>query len=172
MTLIRNTLSIVTVLCAFIVPAQADDDTGFYIGAGYAATDYNDDNFDDSVDQLGLRTGYMFTDNFGIDLTGTLMGDASSNNVDAEVGVFAISAIASVPLGEYFDLYGKLGGAQVRTSTSIGDTELSDESSTELYWGIGGEIDFGVINLFLEYNRFDTDAVNINTAMAGIKLEF
>ncbi len=172
MTLIRNTLSIVTVLCAFIVPAQADDDTGFYIGAGYAATDYNDDNFDDSVDQLGLRTGYMFTDNFGIDLTGTLMGDASSNNVDAEIGVFAISAIASVPLGEYFDLYGKLGGAQVRTSTSIGDTELSDESSTELYWGIGGEIDFGVINLFLEYNRFDTDAVDINTAMAGIKFEF
>lgn len=172
MTFYKSTLSAMAIASVLIMPVQADDDTGFYIGAGYAATDFNDDNFDDSVDQLGLRAGYMFTDNFGIDLTGTLMGDASSNNVDAEVGVFAISGIASIPLGEYFDLYGKLGGAQVRTNTSIGDTELSDESSTELYWGIGGEIDFGVVNLFLEYNRFDTDAVNINTAMAGIKFEF
>ena len=172
MTFYKTALSTIAVLSIFALPAQADDDAGFYIGAGYAATDFNNDNFDDSVGQLGLRTGYMFTDNFGIDLTGTLMGDASSNNVDAEVGVFAISGIASVPLGNYFDLYGKLGAAQVATKTSIGDTDITDESSTELYWGIGGEIDFGVVNLFLEYNRFDTDAVDINTAMAGIKLEF
>lgn len=172
MTFSRNTLSMVAIICAFIMPAQADDDTGFYIGAGYAATDFNDDNFEESVDQIGLRGGYMFNDNFGIDLTGTLMGESSSDNIDAEVGVFAISGIASVPLGEYFDFYGKLGAAQVMTSTSIGDAELSDESSTELYWGVGGEIDFGLVNLFLEYNRFDTDAVNINTAMAGVKFEF
>lgn len=172
MNFYKSTLSVAAVLCAFVLPVQADDDTGFYIGAGYAATDYNDDNFDDSVGQLGLRGGYMFTDNIGIDLTSALTADDSSGNVDAEVGVFAVSGIGSVPLGEYFDLYGKLGAARVKTSTTIGDTVFSDESSTEFFWAVGGEVDFGVVNLFLEYNRFDTDAVNINTAMAGIKLEF
>ncbi len=168
----KKTLSAVAILCALVAPAQADDDTGFYIGAGYAATDVDDDNFDDSIGQLGLRGGYMFTDNIGIDFTGYITNDKDSGNVNNEVGIGAISAIGSVPLGEYFDFYGKLGAARVVAKSTIGDSTYYDDSSTEFFWGVGGEVDFGVVNLFLEYNRFDTDAVNINTAMAGVKFEF
>jgi len=164
-------ISTLLVICAISLPVQADD-AGFYVGAGYAVTSFNDDNFDDSIDQLGLRTGWMFTDNIGIDLTATTLGDSSNDLFDSEVGMFALSGIASVPLGEYFDLYGKLGAARISASTEIGDTTLTDDSSTELYWGLGGEIDFGVVNLFLEYDRFDTENVDLNTVMAGIKLEF
>ena len=171
MTYLKNSMAIAAIFCALALPAHADD-TGFFLGGGYAATDFNDDDFNSSIAQLGLRGGYMFTDNFGIDLTTVLKGDDNDNNVKAESGMFALSGSAKLPLGDYFDLYGKLGAARVLTSTTIGDIELSDESSTELYWGLGGKVDFGVFNIFLEYNRFDTDHADINTAMLGILFEF
>lgn len=168
----RNTLLAAAVLFALVLPAQADDDQGLYLGLGYAATDIDEDNFDESIGQLGLRGGYMFTNNLGIDLTGYMTSDSDDGNLNAEVGIWSISGIGAVPLGEYFDLYGKLGAARVVTKTTFGDSVVYDDSSTEFFWAVGGEVDFGMVNLFLEYNRFDTDAVNINTAMAGIKLEF
>ena len=168
----RNTLTAAAVLCALTLPAHADDDQGIYLGMGYAATAVNDDNFDDSIGQLGLRGGYMFTNNIGIDLTGYMTNDSDDGVVNAEVGIWAVSGIGSIPLGEYFDLYGKLGAARVVARSTVGDSVFYDDSSTEFFWGVGGEVDFGMVNLFLEYNRFDTDTVDINTAMAGIKLEF
>ena len=170
-------MNVKRLLCALFIlggmqaPVLADD-SGFFIGAGYARTDLNDDNFDEAIDQLGLRAGWMFTDYVGIDLTLTTLGEGSTGGFDTEVGIFALSGLLNLPLGNYFDLYGKLGGARVNASTEFNGTEISDVSSTELYWGVGGEVDFGVVNLFLEYNRFDTDNIDLNTAMAGIKLEF
>jgi len=169
-TLKKNMLPLAALLFAFALPVQADQ--GFYLGAGYANTDFNDSNFDDSIDQFGLRAGYMFTENFGIDLTSAMTSSATNGLAEAEVGVFAINGIVSVPLGEYFDLYGKLGGARVKTKSTFGNSTITEDSSTELFWGVGGKVDFGVVNLFLEYNRFDTDLVDINTAMAGVLFEF
>jgi len=172
---IGTTITGIFMISAATTFAYADDDAGFYLGVGYASTSIDIegiDEGDESIPQLGLRGGYMFTNNFGIDFTGAVAGDTSSNGLSAEVGMLGISGIASVSLGKNFDLYGKLGGARVNTTVSYRDFSLSDETSTELFWGIGGEVDFGMVNLFLEYNRFDTDAININTPMAGIKLEF
>jgi len=166
----KNMLPLAAVLFAFALPAQADQ--GFYIGAGYANTDFNDSSFDDSIDQFGLRGGYMFTENIGIDFTSAMTSSATNGLAEVEVGVFAISGIASVPLGDYFDLYGKLGGARVKTKSTFGNSTISEDSSTELFWGVGGKVDFGVVNLFLEYNRFDTELVDINTAMVGVLFEF
>lgn len=163
-------LPLAALLFAITVPAQADQ--GLYLGAGYANTDFNDSSFDDSIDQFGLRGGYMFTENFGIDLTSAMTSSATNGPVEAEVGVFSVNGIASIPLGDYFDLYGKLGGARVKTKTTFGNSDITEDSSTELFWGVGGKVDFGVVNLFLEYNRFDTDQVDINTAMAGVLFEF
>jgi opacity protein-like surface antigen len=165
-------LSVATMLCAMMPMAHADDDTGFYLGAGWARTDVNDNNFDESIDQLGLRAGYMFTDNFGIDLTSVVQGDTKTDNIAVEESALALSGIASLPLGEYFDLYGKLGVGRVKARLFTDNDVFTDDSSTELFWGIGGEVDFGVTNIFLEYNRIDTDIVDINFAMLGLKFEF
>lgn len=125
----------------------------------------------EAINQLGLRAGYMFTDNFGIDLTSVLKGDTVTDNIGGEVSILGISGIASLPLGDYFDLYGKLGAAQVKAKVFTDQDIYSDNSSTEFYWGIGGEVDFGVTNIF-KYNRVDTENININTPMLGIKFEF
>jgi opacity protein-like surface antigen len=164
-------LSVAAMLCTMIPMAHADDDTGFYLGAGWARTDVNDDNFDESIDQLGLRAGYMFTDNFGIDLTSVLKGDTVTDNISGEVSILGLSGIAKLPLGDYFDLYGKLGAGQVKAKVFTDNDVFTDDSSTELYWGVGGKVDFGVTNIFLEYNRIDTDLVNVNTVMLGLLFE-
>jgi len=165
-------LSVASILCAMVPIAHADNDTGFYLGAGWALTDVNDDNFDESTDHLGLRAGYMFTDNSGIDFASIVEGDKKTDNITGEVSILGLSGIASIPLGEYFDLYGKLGVGQVEARVFTDDEVYSEDSSTEFYWGIGGEVDFGVTNIFLEYNRFDTDNIDINSVILGLKFEF
>lgn len=164
--------SIVTAMCALSPLALADDDTGFYLGVGWALTDVDDNNFDESMDHLGFRAGYMFTDNFGIDLTSIIEGDEKTDDVTAEVSAIGLSAIASAPLGEYFDVYGKLGIGEVEARVFTDDEVFTEDSSTEFFWGIGGEVDFGVTNIFLEYNRFDSENVNLNATMLGLKFEF
>ena len=167
-----KSLAVASILCATMPVAFADDDTGFYLGAGWARTDVNDDNFDESMDHLGIRAGYMFTDNFGIDFTSILEADERKDIVIGEVSALALSGIASFPLGDYVDLYGKLGVGKVEARVFTDDKVFTDDSSTELFWGIGGEVDLGVTNIFLEYNRFDSENVNLNAVMLGLKFEF
>ena len=84
----------------------------------------------------------------------------------------AVSAIAQSNFGRTV-LYGKLGAAQVgvKVENSNGTTR-DDTSETELYWGVGAEYDFGKVDAFIEYNRFDTDNTDLNTTMIGLKYEF
>ena len=131
-----KSLAVASILCATMPVAVADDDTGFYLGAGWALTDVNDDNFDESMDHLGLRAGYMFTDNFGIDFTSILEGDQKTDNVTGEVSAIALSGIASFPLGEYFDLYGKLGIGKVEARVFTDEEVYTEDSSSELFWQV------------------------------------
>lgn len=137
-----------------------------------ARSSVNSDDFDESETEVGLRAGYMFNPAFGIDLTTVKLGARSANNLDIDVGVVAVSAIAQANLGRTA-LYGKLGAAKVgvKVENSNGTTR-DDTSETELYWGVGAEYDFGKVDAFIEYNRFDTDDADLNTTMVGLKYEF
>ena len=150
----------------------ADEDSGFYVGIGLARSDANADEFDEAGNEVGLRAGYMFNDNFGVDLTSATLGSTTDNGYDLDIGVVSLGAIGSVPMGERFDVYGKVGAARIVVDvTKDGESDI-ESSSTELYWGVGSEVDFGRTNLFLEYNRFDAEEANVNTLMTGVKYEF
>ena len=168
----KKALAGLAIVCIFTVPVQADQETGAYFGLGYNRTDFEGYNYDGSIGQLSLRGGYMINHSFGIELTAIVPSDSTDDGYVTEVGMLAISGMGIIPLGEYWDIYGKLGVAQVSTDTKFNDTYQVQEDSTELYAGLGIELDFGTINYYLEYNWFDIDLVDLETLSAGIKFEF
>ena len=172
MAFYKKALAGLAIVCIFTVPVQADQETGFYIGAGFTKTDFEGNNFDGTIDQLSLRGGYMINHAFGIELTAIVPSDTIDDGFETEVGMFAISGMGIIPLGEHWDLYGKLGLAQVSTDTEFNGTNQIEEESTELYAGLGVELDFGMVNYYLEYNVFDIDLIDLETLSLGIKLEF
>ncbi|MFT6156639.1 MAG: hypothetical protein ACI9I4_001546, partial [Neolewinella sp.] len=151
---------------------HADDDAGLYIGAGLARSDINTNQFDEAENELGLRAGYMLNDTFGVDITTASLGSTTVDGFDIDVGAIALSAIGSIPVGEAIDVYGKLGAARIVVEVSKGSQSAIDTSDTELFWGVGGEVDLGVTNVFVEYNRFDAEQADVNTLVAGLKFEF
>ncbi len=171
--------SLILILSCGSNVAKADGENGFYLGGGVARSDAeirgsgSGNDFDESDNNPAVRLGYMFTHGLGVDLTivGLDTDDDSGLRVDA--GIFAASLIGNLALTDLIDLYGKAGAAQIRTELELpnGD-ELRDESDTEFFWGAGAELDLGHHNFFLEYNRFDADDLNLNSAILGYKYEF
>ncbi len=164
----------VGILLAMGVGSQAEsfDDSGLYAGVGVARSDLNSNDFDETANEAAFKIGYMFTDSLGVDLTLTSAGVDSAVGLDVDAGIYMLSGVGSLPVGEYVDLYAKLGVARVAAEVSVLGVSQLDENTNQPFWGVGGEVDFGVANLFAEYNRIDTDDIDVNTAIAGVKVEF
>lgn len=64
-----------------------------------------------------------------------------------------------------------MGAFAVDSNTDFTDF---DESSTELFGGLGIEYDFGSWNIFGEFSKLDTDTNNlsIDILSLGVKYEF
>jgi OOP family OmpA-OmpF porin len=178
-----QTLTAGAALAALVsVPAVADDDSGWYIGASanwLSADDINvtDADFDDSDTAYGFKGGYMFTDLLGIE--GGYMdlgsyqatGNTEGNNLNLDVEGWYIAGILNFSFAENWDAYGKLGAFAVDSNTDFTDF---DESSTEIFGGLGIEYDFGAVNLFGEFDIIDTDTADlvVDVISVGLKYEF
>ena len=172
MAFYKKALAGLAIVCIFTVPVQADQETGFYIGAGFTKTDFEGNNFDGTIDQLSLRGGYMINHSFGIEVTVIVPSDTIDDGYETEAGRFAISDMDIISLGEYWDIYEKSGLAQVSTDTEFNGTNQIEEDLTELVAGLGIELDLGKVNHYLEYNVFDIDLIDLEAAPLGIKIEF
>lgn len=163
----------------------ADDDTGWYIGVGVSRLDakfgdksISDLQFDDSDNAGTLKGGYMWTDNVGLEFAYFDLGDftgGSGFGVDADAA--AASLVLNWPVANMVDLYGKIGAFYISAKSDqfipgVGFVEEDDDAS-DIYGSLGGEIDFGVWNIFLEYSTVDTDVggLDIDIVTAGVKWE-
>ena len=154
------------------VSAQ-EDGTGFYAGIGISRSDADAVQFSESSNDGGIRVGYMFTENFGVDLSATSLGADSGDEFEVDVAIIGLSALGYYPITEQVGVYGKLGGARIAYDLEEKRiTQLHTSSDTHLFGGIGGEYRFTNIDLFLELNRYNTDELDVNTLFAGIKYRF
>lgn len=173
-------------------PAMAAEDSGFYIGAGFGemAVEVNDiydlgEKFDDSGTAWKVLGGYKFMKYLGVELEYIDAGDAEDSyryeegkyfaEADVTIGVsgFNASAVGILPLGEKFNVFGKLGFIMWDADSELdGDTNLPEfegfdldergtDDGTDLSWGIGAGFDFTEnFGVRLEYQSFevsDTD---------------
>ena len=183
-------ISISVLTASLLAPAlvSADDDTGWYVGAGVSRLsadfeDENDTDFDDSDNAFSAKAGYMFNNYIGVELgyldLGDYVaeGDTRSNRIELDATAYTLTVVGNWPVIDQLDLYGKAGliNIDVESSSTIAGNRFStDSDEDELYAAIGAEFDLGQINLFTELAIADTDIndLSLNIATAGIKIEF
>jgi OOP family OmpA-OmpF porin len=186
-----------TVLAAS--PAFAADDAGWYVGAGlgnFAANSdiiYDGKDFDGSDFGYKFFGGYQFMKWLAVEAEYVDGGEPDDNFRDpsfpderlkASVGVtgFVGSAVGIWPIGESFNLFGKLGfiywdadgSGKIRddegtlVKTSVG------EDGTDFAWGVGGTWNFSeTFGVRAEYQGFElSNFDSVDFASASIVWRF
>jgi OOP family OmpA-OmpF porin len=150
--------------------AQADTQPGFYAGAGIGSTKIGDDEFDgtgidDSDTGFKVFGGYSFNENFAVEVGyvdfGEASGDFGGDSFDIGISGLTASAVGRLPVSDMFSLYGKLGFASYDVDVSFniegfGSGSVSD-SDSDIIYGVGGALSFGMFEARLEYEALNTD---------------
>ena len=159
--------------------AQADEESGFYAGAGVGVFDVRIDDFDDidaTIDDYDsddtawkVFGGWRMTKYFAAEVAYVNLGSPDDEilpdlTLTTETDGFAPYLVGTFPIGDWFELFAKAGyywyETEVQIDTPIGSASESDSDST-FTWTAGMGINFFEhINVRLEYEQFDIDQVD------------
>jgi OmpA-OmpF porin, OOP family len=186
-----------------VVPAaaQADADTGAYLGAGFgkaSATDYCTGNStglvsincDESDSSFKVFGGYRFTRHLAIEAayvdlgtlsaTGSFAGNAFSNNT--EITGVTLQAVGIATLGDRFSLMGRIGALfwDMNTSSTVGPFHRSTgDDGVDLALGVGAQFTitphFGIradLDYYPELGNSNTGEETVRAVTFGIVFLF
>jgi OOP family OmpA-OmpF porin len=179
-------LKIAAVIAALAVAAAApaayaqDEDAGFYVGGGIGQFNAQIDDVDDvdgTVDEWDeddtaykFFLGYSLNQFLAFELDYINLGEPSGDavpgfNVDASVDGFAPYVVGTIPLGQWFEVYGRLGyffyDATLGVEDGLGGRAEFDEESEELVYGAGVGAKIGErFKVRFEYERLDFENVD------------
>jgi len=174
-------LAILSVALAPAAFSQNQEEvSGFYVGGGvgqFNAQIDDVDQLDNTVDAWDeddtaykFFAGYRLNPFLGFELDYINLGKPSGAsipglNTDAAVDGFAPYVIGTIPLGKWFEVYGRLGyyfyDANVRTQDGLNNNAEFDEESKDLVYGGGIGANVGEkLNIRLEYERFDLEGLD------------
>lgn len=122
-----------------------------WVGISLGRSTYNLDqgvgayNFDDTDTAFKLSTGAMMNPNFGVELGYNHMGKTNRAGGTTKAQGVDLAAIAKAPLGNSFDIFGKLGTTYgfTRTSSAVGSgVQGGKENGFGLLYGVGASYYF------------------------------
>mgnify|MGYP003385102909 CR=1 FL=1 len=152
-----NKIAIAALLTAFVAaPAVAADSYGnAYVGIKVGQAKTNFDNISltkDSPMAYGIFGGSQFNKNFAVEAEYTDLGKGEFAGGEAKSSAWGLSVVGSVPIGNNFSLYGKLGVARANTDAS-GSASAKHTGAT---YGLGGNFDVSPsVGLRLSYERYN-----------------
>jgi opacity protein-like surface antigen len=164
--------------------ARADEKKGLYIGAaaGYGSQEFDisTESFQDNTTSWKGIIGYRFMRFLGFEAAYVDFGTASddlnfgggSQSVDVKTHGEIAEITGTLPLGSFFELYGKAGYLWWNTDVN-GQTSTSDSGDDPVY-GAGARIIIGKrFGIRLEYEKFDIkDTKSVYLTTAGIEWRF
>jgi len=177
------------VLCGALVPmalAQEQQEvSGFYLGAGVGQFNAGIDNVDDvdsTVDNWDeddtaykVFAGYRLNRFLGFEVDYINLGKPSGDvvpgfNVDTSVDGFAPYVVGTIPLGPYFEIYGRAGyyfyDANTRMTDTLDNRVAFDEESEDFVYGGGIGANIGEkFNVRFEYEKFDLEGLDDSDAL-------
>jgi hypothetical protein len=152
------------------------DETGIYAGlsVGESKTDFSDnidDFFDGKDTAFKIYGGYRILDWFGVEASYVDLGEITQRGNQPGFTQFRLEEAGFGAFGVFYwnlapvDLFAK-GGLIVsqlhaRGTSSSGPfffTFDETDNSTDLAFGVGGQVRFGKLAVRLEYEHFDLDA--------------
>ena len=176
-------------------PALAQDQKGFYLGAGLGMSTIKDActdvpagvSCDDKDTATKFFGGYQFNRNFALELGYTDLGKASASfpglgSASVESSGFEVLALGIAPLSASWSIYGKAGIYlwDVDLKDSTGTIGSASESGSSLTYGLGVGWDitknFGLRFEYQVYNDVgDEDTTgesNVNVLGANLLYRF
>jgi len=181
---LRMTTTLAALAALALTPAafaqQQEEVAGFYAGGGIGQFNASIDDVDDvdaTVDEWDdddtaykLFAGYRLNPYLGFELAYVNLGEPSGAvvpgfNVDAAIDGFAPYVVGTIPLGPWFEIYGRLGyyfydATYGADTTGFGRIEV-DEESEDLVYGAGIGANIGEkLNLRFEYEKFDLEGLD------------
>ena len=126
-------------------------DTGFYIGAavGQSTTDCGTSgaSCDDEDTAYKIFGGYKFNRNLAVEGGYTPLGESTASvgsaNIKSEATAWDLVGVGSIPLGNNFSIFGKLGvySGELEVSSNIAGVS-GKKTTTDLTYGAGVQFDF------------------------------
>ena len=166
----------VAALAAASAAQAQDNERGFYAGAGVGMFDVEIDDFDDVDDTIDrydsddtaykVFAGWRANPYLALELAYVNLGSPDDEiipdtNLTIETDGFAPYVVGTLPIGDWFELFAKVGyywyDVTARVSTPIGSVSEDDSDST-FTWSAGAGLNiFEHVNVRLEYEQFDFD---------------
>lgn len=179
--------SIITALtCGAVAPAMAEA-PGFNFGLDFGRAEAkkfceNITNCSDADTGPKVEVGYAFNENFGLALGYTSFGtildsDDSEFSVSQDSRAITFSAIATLPVNDWFALYGRGGIAEYKSDGSgdVVGVELRDRTDTSGFWGAGAKFSFNerfAVRVeyqgYLDIQRVDGRSDDVQGLFAGV----
>ena len=176
-------VSMVAVPAAFA--QQQEEVSGFYVGAGagqfnahiddVSDVDATVDEWDEDDTAYKVFAGYRLNRFLAFELDYVNLGEPSGNvvpgfNVDSSVDGFAPYVVGTLPLGPYFELYGRAGYYFYDATRGVTDTLDNrvefDEESEDFVYGAGVGANIGEkFNLRFEYEKYDIEGLDDTDAL-------
>jgi OmpA-OmpF porin, OOP family len=172
MTMLKSKLLISAICAALctttIAPsALAQERKGFSLGIDYGRTEAkkycnNIADCDDTDKGPKVELGYDFNEYWSAELGYTSFGTVFDSNegslqVTQKSNAITLSALGTVPLGEWFGVYGRFGYARYDTNNSgmVESVAIDDESGYTPFWGAGVSVNLSEeFSLRLEYQNY------------------
>jgi len=164
-------LSALSILAlAASIEARADDESGFYAGAGFGIV--KDEAGEFEADGIGVKFfgGYAFSKYFATEFeyiyAGVLKDTIDSVDFEVESDGFAVAALGELPLNDAFSLFAKLGYTfyDEKVTAKQGNLRASEKNSDEdLLYGAGAKLQLGrTFQLRGEYEVVDVSNADFN----------
>lgn len=138
-------------------------------GSSYCSGATNCENKDTAWKLFG---GYKFSDKLSAEGAYVTLGDLHKNGTNSDVSVIAAHAVASIPVIEQFEVFGKLGAMRWSSDNTDGT-----QNGFGLTYGMGAKMNLNeTTKLRAEWENFpgietsSTEKTNINMLSIGVEL--
>jgi OOP family OmpA-OmpF porin len=142
-------VALTVALSGAVGSALAAEDSGAYIGAGIGYSTYGDDDkldaydLDDSSTGWNVYGGYRILRNLAVEAGYTNFGEFSAElpltSTDESFQAFTLAAVGILPLGETWQLRGKIGGGWLQLDQSFSNQGDADDTGGTFMVGIAAQ---------------------------------
>jgi hypothetical protein len=144
----------------FSTAATANRDASFYAGIKGGSYDFFLDDEDEIWDVFehlwGPFAGYRFNDHLAIEAEYLLLEDDNDNDNAYDADIFVVSVVPTLPIGDIWEIYAKIGWAWVDREVRRGGsfTNFEDDGNKAL-WGLGTAWNIGHLTIGAEFQTED-----------------
>lgn len=136
---------------------------------------------DRSNNAYSLYGGSYFNQNFGLELGYNDFGRVNRFGGSTKANAVSLSLVGRLPVGQSFNLLGRLGGSYVRTDVSAAfatGIPTGRDSKFDVSYGIGAEYQFTpALSAVLQYDEYNLrynggNRERLNTTTVGVRYHF